>query len=160
MHILSGRLTTGLTSSVNSLRSPGFLRYGFLHCFGFQQSPRLLHCLGFICAAFLAGMASQALAQSASDCQDSLDCESAWLGISAAQRQDVFAFAEEYKAFIHRARTELSFVREAVAFAEANGFQPWNEQSSPAPGGQMDESLVFFRKSEHILTLCCTDLQP
>ena len=49
-------------------------------------------------------------AQSSSECVDGLQCESSWIGMSDSERLEVFAFAEEYKAFIHRARTELSFV--------------------------------------------------
>ena len=73
-------------------------------------------------------------AQTPVNCQDTLDCESSWLGTTSEQRDAVFEFAEQYKDFIHRARTELSFVTEAVAFAEANGFRPWNDQSSTTPG--------------------------
>src|SRR5210317_394574 len=72
----------------------------------------------FNIAAFSVSAAS---AQVTDDCADSLQCESSWLGLSDSERDTVFAFAEDYKAFIHLARTELSFVSEAVAFAEANG---------------------------------------
>jgi len=78
-------------------------------------------------------------AQAPADCQDNLDCQSSWLDITPAQRQEIFGFAEQYKDFIHRARTELSFVTEAVAFAEANGFQAWIEPSSPTPGSRYYE---------------------
>jgi aspartyl aminopeptidase len=84
------------------------------------------------CTLLLTSPTTQA--QPTATCQDTLDCESSWLNITPEQRDDIFAFAELYKDFIHRARTELSFVTEAVAFAEANGFQIWNDQSSPAPG--------------------------
>jgi aspartyl aminopeptidase len=56
-------------------------------------------------------------------CSVSLQCESSWIGLGEAERAAVFEFAEDYKSFIHLARTELSFVTEAVAFAEANGFE-------------------------------------
>ncbi|MEQ8952929.1 MAG: hypothetical protein RL120_02275 [Gammaproteobacteria bacterium] len=75
-------------------------------------------------------------AQDADDCVDSLQCQSAWLTLSADQSDAVFQFAEEYKEFIHLARTELSFVTEAISFAEANGFRELNESSSLAPGSR------------------------
>ena len=134
MHKLSGQLNRGLLRFVGSLSSIASLS----HLRTNQFFP-IFRCRRILYAAILAGIPLLAPAQSTDACQDSLDCESAWLGISAAQRQDVFAFAEEYKAFIHRARTELSFVTEAVAFAEANGFRSWNEQSSPAPGDRYYE---------------------
>lgn len=95
-------------------------------------SSPILACL---CTCLILALAPfPAAAQSAVDCQDNLDCESSWLNITAAERQQVFAFAEQYKAFIHRARTELTFVTEAIAFAETNGFRRWSEQSVPTPG--------------------------
>ncbi len=72
--------------------------------------------------------------QAQPDCQDTLTCESSWLDLSAQQRQQVFQFAEQYKDFIHLARTELSFVAEAIDFAEANDFQPWDDSVEPVPG--------------------------
>ncbi len=78
-------------------------------------------------------------AQSPENCQDTLDCKSSWFGITPAQRTDIFDFAEQYKDFIHRARTELSFVSEAIAFAQANGFQLWNDPANPAPGSRYYE---------------------
>ena len=63
------------------------------------------------------------LAQDEEQCSATLQCESSWLSLSDAQRTAVFEFAEDYKAFIHLARTELSFVVEAIALAEENGFE-------------------------------------
>ncbi|MGI9250619.1 MAG: hypothetical protein ACR2PR_05435 [Pseudohongiellaceae bacterium] len=80
-----------------------------------------------------------ALAQSDADCVDNLDCRSSWLALSDSERRAVFAFAEDYKAFIHRARTELSFVSEAVAFAEANGFRELAEAGNLTPGERVYE---------------------
>lgn len=78
-------------------------------------------------------------AQSADECLDSLQCESSWVGLSDADRSAVFEFAEQYKAFIHRARTELSFVSEAVAFAEANGFEVLTEDTRLDAGARIYE---------------------
>lgn len=82
---------------------------------------------------------STASAQSVDDCVDALQCESSWVGMSAAEREAVFDFAEDYKAFIHLARTELSFVAEAVAFAEANGFEELSDSTDIVPGKKIYE---------------------
>lgn len=79
-----------------------------------------------------------AYSQSA-DCTDSLSCDSSWIGMSATERDTVFAFAEDYKAFIHRARTELQFVTEAIVFAEANGFTELTDTTSLRPGARIYE---------------------
>lgn len=73
------------------------------------------------------------------DCVDSLQCESSWLGLSQGERDAVFAFAEDYKAFIHLARTELSFVAEAITFAEANGFEELTATTDIVPGKKVYE---------------------
>ena len=80
-----------------------------------------------------------AFAQSDSDCVDGLDCQSSWVGMSVAERDAVFAFAEDYKAFIHLARTELSFVSQAIVFAEANGFTELRENTRLRPGAKLYE---------------------
>lgn len=82
---------------------------------------------------------SFSLAQTDEDCVDSLDCESSWVGLSVSERAVVFAFADDYKDFIHLARTELSFVTEAVAFAEANGFEALNSDTQLRPGTRIYE---------------------
>lgn len=46
------------------------------------------------------------------------------------------AYVDEYKGFIHKARTELSFVSETVALVKANGFTPLTENSVLKPGAR------------------------
>ncbi len=72
-------------------------------------------------------------------CRDTLDCESAWIGISDQKRASVFEFAEDYKRFIAKARTELSFVSEAIIFAEANGFEVFTSGTKVRPGAKLYE---------------------
>ena len=43
--------------------------------------------------------------------------------LSPAQRSEVTQFGEEFKAFLGRAKTETAYVREAVAWAEGQGFR-------------------------------------
>ncbi len=78
-------------------------------------------------------------AQPSADCVDSLRCDSSWVGLSQSERSAIFDFAEEYKAFIHRARTELSFVTEAIAFAEENGFEVLSSATDLTPGTRIYE---------------------
>lgn len=99
--------------------------------------------LADLAAAFMLSAVSLSIvtasAQSSDDCIDSLQCESSWIGLSDDERDDVFAFAEDYKAFIHQARTELSFVAEAVAFAEQNGFEALTDATDIVPGKKIYE---------------------
>ena len=87
----------------------------------------------------LAAAAPWSLAQDGADCIDRLQCESSWLGLTAEERDAVFEFAEEYKDFIHLARTELSFVEQAIAFAEANGFEALTDSATLVPGSRIYE---------------------
>ena len=47
----------------------------------------------------------------------------AWVDLSAKERREVLAFAEDYKEFMRHAKTELSFVTEAVGIARKAGFR-------------------------------------
>ena len=59
--------------------------------------------------------------------------------MSDSERETVFAFAEDYKAFIHQALTELSFIAEAVAFAEQNGFEELTNSTDIVAGKKIYE---------------------
>jgi len=60
----------------------------------------------------------------------------AWASLSDAERREVFAFAEEYKDFMSRAKTELSFVAEAVRLARSKGFRELTPDSNLRPGAR------------------------
>lgn len=60
----------------------------------------------------------------------------AWVGLSAAERRNVIDFAEDYKAFMSAAKTELSFVEEAIRVARAAGFRELEENSNLRPGAR------------------------
>ncbi|WP_249034530.1 hypothetical protein [Pseudemcibacter aquimaris] len=72
----------------------------------------------------------------AAACNDDMNCKSSWTTITADQKQEIFAYAEDYKAFMDKARTELSFVTEAIKIAEANGFKPLKDDSPMTPGAK------------------------
>jgi aspartyl aminopeptidase len=60
----------------------------------------------------------------------------AWSSLDDRQRRDVMSFAEDYKNFMSRAKTELSFVSEAVRVARAEGFRELTQDSNLRPGGR------------------------
>ena len=64
------------------------------------------------------------------------DARSSWLSLSEEDRARVEAHAERYKSFMQVAKTELSFVKEAVRLAEAAGFEPLEDDSRMRPGGR------------------------
>lgn len=61
----------------------------------------------------------------------------AWNSLSAAERREVLAFAEDYKGFMSRAKTELSFVTEATKMARAAGFRELSANSVLRPGARL-----------------------
>ena len=60
----------------------------------------------------------------------------AWADLSASERRDVMSFAEDYKAFMTSAKTELSFVEEAVSIARDAGFRELEANSNLRPGAR------------------------
>ncbi len=61
---------------------------------------------------------------------------SGWLELDPGERQAVEQFATEYKSFLHKAKTELSFVSEAVKLAEEAGFRKLEDDSRLSPGSR------------------------
>ncbi len=60
----------------------------------------------------------------------------AWAALTDSERREVMAFAEDYKDFMSRAKTEISFVSEAVKVARAAGFRELAGNSNLRPGGR------------------------
>jgi aspartyl aminopeptidase len=65
-----------------------------------------------------------------------LSTRSSWTKINEKNRTEVFKFAEEYKAFMSEAKTDLTFVKEMVALAEKSGFKPLTENASWVSGAK------------------------
>lgn len=82
---------------------------------------------------------SLSISQAVDECIDNLDCKSSWVGLSDDDKETVFAFAEDYKDFIHLARTELSFVAQTIIFAEANGFRELTPATTLRAGAKLYE---------------------
>ena len=91
---------------------------------------------GVSCIALLCGVPAVGVSRAETNCQDDLTCKSSWIDTDQVKLTQIFAFAEDYKAFLGIARTELSFVTEAVKFARRNGFNPLKDDSPMTPGAR------------------------
>ena len=77
---------------------------------------------------------------------------SAWPQLMPAERDQVMKFADDFKDFMGKAKSEMFFVREGVSFAEARGFRKWQSNTPKAdlrPGSRWysvnrDRTLVLF----------------
>ena len=75
-----------------------------------------------------------------------------WPDMSPQERSAVMAFAEDFKDFMGRAKSEMWFVREGIELAESEGFRAWSPDISPSdlvPGSRWyavnrDRTLVLF----------------
>ena len=81
----------------------------------------------------------------------------AWSSLSDSERRDVLAFAEDYKDFMSRAKTELSFVSEAVRIARDAGFRQLTPASDMRPGARYydvnrDRTLTLIVVGENKMT--------
>ncbi|WP_439101801.1 aminopeptidase 1 [Congregibacter sp.] len=101
-----------------------------------------------VSAAFMLGSLALNLG-SAAIAADAESPQSGWQMISEDQKREVFAFAEDYKDFMGRAKTELSFVTEAVRLAEKSGFKAMPATGSLNPGDRYydvnrDRTVTLF----------------
>ena len=75
-----------------------------------------------------------------------------WPKLSAAERDQVMRYGDDFKQFMGRAKSAQTFVREARALVEAAGFKPWPASPSradAAPGSRWyavnrDRTIVAF----------------
>jgi aspartyl aminopeptidase len=86
----------------------------------------------FICIAALGAGQETPVAETT----ESKSSQSGWLDLEPETRQAVEQFASDYKSFMHEAKTELSFVSEAVKLAETAGFERLEDDSSLSPGSR------------------------
>jgi len=75
----------------------------------------------------------------------------AWLELDPQGREQVMRYAEDFKGFLGKAKSEMQFVREAVRFAESNGFRKWDAKAAAGlkPGTRWyavnrDRTIVLF----------------
>jgi aspartyl aminopeptidase len=75
-----------------------------------------------------------------------------WPALSNGERNEVMRFGDDFKQFIGRAKSEMTFVREATRLVEANSFKRWPATPSTAdvrPGSRWyavnrDRTIVAF----------------
>jgi aspartyl aminopeptidase len=75
-----------------------------------------------------------------------------WPKLSAAERDQVMAFGEDFKKFIGTAKSSMTFVREVTGLVQKAGFKPWPKAPSSAdvrPGSRWyavnrDRTIVAF----------------
>lgn len=84
-------------------------------------------------AAGLAIFASSTLAISQEQGDES---QSAWLDLSASEKEAVEEYATDYKQFMGSAKTELQFVAATIQRARAAGFEPLTDESTLTPGAR------------------------
>lgn len=120
---------------------------------GIFMKIRILKCTkqfwSVVCLALVFIAPSVAASTAEEDCQDNLKCNSSWVAVEKKQQKQIYAFAEDYKTFIGKARTELSFVVEAVKFAKNNGFKPLKANSPMTAGARYydinrDRAITFM----------------
>lgn len=70
------------------------------------------------------------------EADDEAKPRSSWLSLTDEQRAEVERFSAGYKKFMHAAKTELGFVREALALAKEAGFEPLDPAKTLKPGGR------------------------
>jgi aspartyl aminopeptidase len=58
---------------------------------------------------------------------------SAWPALTPEENNQVMQFAEDFKGFMGKTKSELFFVREAITYAESRGFRRW-QANTPASG--------------------------
>ncbi|GHE76951.1 aminopeptidase 1 [Thalassotalea profundi] len=81
-------------------------------------------------------LSNQTLAADEKNNDEKKEQASSWLNLSQGELKAVEAYATNYKEFIYNAPTELTFVKEAIKRAEANGFKRLTEKSNLKPGAR------------------------
>jgi aspartyl aminopeptidase len=87
----------------------------------------------FVCALLCVLVSEAALAQDGSVWETK---RSGWQPLGASQRQEVFDFAEKYKAYLRAARTAFTSTREVIRTAHAAGFSDFTEAAQVKPGAR------------------------
>ena len=83
--------------------------------------------------------------------------ENIWLKADEQKEKAIFAFCEEYKAFLSKGKTERLCVKQSVELAEKLGFKALDEVGKVAPGDKVylvnkDKNIVLFKMGQKPLT--------
>lgn len=111
-------------------------------------------------AVALAGLGVLATGRAASAQAPAPQSGPVWPRLSAAERDQVMKFGEDFKQFIGTAKSALTFVRETTRMVEAAGFKPWPRtpaRGAAAPGSKWyavnrDRTIVAFVVGREPLT--------
>jgi aspartyl aminopeptidase len=68
--------------------------------------------------------------------------KSLWSSADAKKRNDIIAFAEDYKSFLNNSKTDMTAVTEIVSRAKKEGYKPWPEDVPKKPPKAGDK---FYR---------------
>ncbi|TWX73397.1 aminopeptidase 1 [Colwellia sp. C1TZA3] len=79
---------------------------------------------------------SQSSFVQAADAKAKLESPSSWLNLTAKELKAVERYAAEYKDYIYKVPTELTFVTETIKRVEKQGFTKLTEQSELKPGAR------------------------
>jgi len=79
---------------------------------------------------------SQTTFVQAADAKAKQESPSSWLNLSAEELKDVERYATEYKDYIYKVPTELTFVTETIKRVEKQGFKKLSERSNLKPGAR------------------------
>lgn len=63
--------------------------------------------------------------------------KNSWLALSQSELKQVQSYNEEYKLFIDKGRTELTFVTETKKLVEKSGFKQLTDYSQIVPGAKL-----------------------
>lgn len=97
-------------------------------------------------------IASESLAQAGSAWEAK---KSGWQLLAPAQREEVFKFAEQYKAYLRVARSALTSTAEIIRMARAAGFVEYKEPSQVKPGAKL-----IFNNRDRALILAVIGQEP
>jgi aspartyl aminopeptidase len=64
-----------------------------------------------------------------------------WDKMDTKEQKDVFAFAETYKEFLNRAKTERAFVTVSIETLENLGYEPLSDKESLKPGDKVYQNF-------------------
>src|SRR5579862_7029545 len=94
--------------------------------------------IAFICSISLAvGFAQNGAASQPNVGGDWATRKSSWLLLNDAQRNDVEAYAKEYKQFMSVAKTAMTSTHEVTRLAKAAGFTEFTSPGQVKPGARL-----------------------
>jgi aspartyl aminopeptidase len=82
----------------------------------------------------------------------------AWPELTPHDRDAVMKYADDFKAFLGKAKSEMAFVREATRVAEANGFRKW--ESKPAAGAVKPGTRWYAINRDRTIVLFVIGTEP